>query len=146
MSKKKDNEQSIRVVPFSGEKKEWMTCEEKFLAISHIKGFSEIFEMDPEDIPTDSDDLDNEKIAGNNKKRETCEKNRKAYHLLILSMSGDTPHSAVAIVQSKKTADNLFVNAAQGFQQINKRYCPSTAPHLAMLHQMFFSAKNQEGR
>jgi hypothetical protein len=67
MSTKNDYEQSIHVVPFSGKKKEWITQEEKFLAISHIKGFNEIFVMDPDDIPTDSEDLDDDKVAGNNR-------------------------------------------------------------------------------
>jgi hypothetical protein len=75
MSTKKENEQSIFVVPFSGKKKEWMTWEENFLAISHINGFSKILEMDLDDIPTDSEDLDDDKVAGNNKKRETREYN-----------------------------------------------------------------------
>jgi hypothetical protein len=52
-----------------------MTWEGMFLAISHIKVFSEIFHMDPDNIPTDSEDLDDNKFAGNKKKRETRENN-----------------------------------------------------------------------
>jgi hypothetical protein len=55
-----------------------MNWEEKFLVISHIKGFSVIFEMVPDNILTDSEDLDDDKVAGKKKKRETRENTRKA--------------------------------------------------------------------
>jgi hypothetical protein len=91
-----------------------MTWEEKILAISHIKGFYDIFEMKPEDIPKDSDHLEDDQIVENELKSEICEYNCKAYHSLFLNMSGETPHSMVAftIVCSTMTAEYPSGNAA----------------------------------
>jgi hypothetical protein len=138
-----DKEQSIRLVTSSRKKKEWMRWEEKLLAIRQIKGFSDIFDLKPEDIPKDSDDLDDDTIVENEAKREICENNRKAYHILVLSMSRETPHCTVAftIVRSTKSAEYPSGNAALAFQRLKKRYCPSTAPALAILHQKFFASK-----
>jgi hypothetical protein len=89
----------------------------KVLVISHIKGFGEIFEMKPVDIPNDTDDLEDNQIVGNELKREICENNRKAYHVFVLSISSETPHIMVAftIILSLKSAEYPSGNAALGF-------------------------------
>jgi hypothetical protein len=53
-----------------------------------------------------------------NESRDIC----KAYHLLILSMSGELLHSMVAftIVQSNQTTDYPIGNAALGIQRLKK--------------------------
>jgi hypothetical protein len=42
------------------------------------------------EIPKDTNDI------GKEMKREIHKKNHKAYHLIILSMSGESPHSMVS--------------------------------------------------
>jgi hypothetical protein len=85
--------------------------------------------------------------VGNEAKRDIRENKRKAYHLLVRSMSGETRHSTVAfpIVHSTKSAEYPSGNAALAFQRLKKRYCPSMAPALAILHRKFFASKLKKG-
>jgi hypothetical protein len=80
-----------------------MTWEGIFLAISYIKGFSDIFEMKPEGTPKDTDDLEYDAIVGHELKRDIRNNSRKAYHLLVLRMNGETPHSMVAFTVVRST-------------------------------------------
>ena len=57
MSETNDSLYSIKVISFTGKKKDWEAWEEKFLAKAKRKGYKDIL-LGKQEIPLDSKDLD----------------------------------------------------------------------------------------
>ena len=91
-----DVEQSVKVIPFSGKRKDWAAWEEKFLARAKRKGFKDVL-LGREEVPADikEDGTPNE-IAGETAEGKSLlkarERNELAYGELVLAM--DTTKSA----------------------------------------------------
>ena len=78
-------ETSIRVITFSGKKTDWSTWEEKFLAKSKRRGYTELLlEKNGVKIPKSTDTLD-ETDEDDKKKITLKELNESGYTDLILS-------------------------------------------------------------
>ena len=90
-------EKAIRVISFSGQKKDWPVWEEKFLAKARRQEYKEVL-LGTENVP----------IAGStlatDKDKKAAKANELAYEDLILSISGETEAGRVAfqVVKSSK--------------------------------------------
>ena len=141
MSETNDSTYSLKLITFSGKKRDWDAWEEKFLAKAKRKGYKELLQGKLT-IPVDSDVLDSDDDE-DKEKIEIQEKNELAYGELILSM--DTRESAgkVAfnIVRRSKSKDYPDGNAEVAWKGLKRKYAPTTAPSLAKLHKQFYGAK-----
>jgi hypothetical protein len=144
----KERFSSIKITPFNGKKSEWSPWEEKYLARAKHKGLKSILQGE-KTIPTasqvltpgdDTDPKDNELI-------KTKELNESAYCDLVLSIDTSTSYGRVAfnIVKRSKTSEFPDGNAAVAWQGLKKKFSPTTAPTLAKLSKMFYSAKLRKG-
>jgi hypothetical protein len=141
MSGTNDSFYSIKVISFSGKKKDWDAWEEKFLAKAKRKGYKGVL-MGTNQIPQDSEILD-PTVDTDKIKIETREMNELAYSELILSM--DTRESAgkiaFNIVKRSKSTDYADGNALVAWKGLKRKYSPTTAPSLAKLHKQFYRAR-----
>ncbi len=141
MSKTDESYYSMKVITFSGKKRDWDAWEEKFLAKAKRKGYKELLQGKLT-IPVDSDVLD---LDGDEDKEkiDIQEKNELAYGELILSM--DTRESAgkvaFSIVRQSKSKDYPDGNAKVAWKDLRRKYAPTTVPSLAKLHKQFYGAK-----
>jgi hypothetical protein len=109
MTESTNNFSSLRVAPFDGKKKEWITFEEKFLARAKHKGYKDVL-MGKLIIPTDDLVLDPVYNEGFIKNRDM---NELAYSDLILLMdtTESTGRVAFNIIKGSKMTDYLDGNA-----------------------------------
>ena len=134
-------ETSIRVITFSGKKKDWIAWEEKFLAKSKRRGYKDIL-LGKVPIPLSGAYLDptdaTEKVL-----YEIREKNESGYTDLILSMDTETSSGKVAFntVRNSKSKDYEDGNIAIAFKNLRRKYAPKTAPSLAKLHKDFYGSR-----
>ena len=136
-------ETSIKVVLFSGMKKDWAAWEEKFLARSSSKGYKSLL-MGDEEVPKSTEDED--KLTDEQKQEKKW--NEKAYADLVLSMDTDKPSGRVAfnIIRGTKTAEYADGNAALAWKRLKRKYEPNTAPTLMKLTQLYQNARLKKGR
>ena len=88
-------EASIKVIPFSGNKRDWPVWSEKFLARGDVKGYKSIL-LGEVAVPTDAE-FDDIKDEGEKKKADVLRKlNKDAYIDLLLSIATDTETGRVA--------------------------------------------------
>ena len=134
-------ETSIRVISFSGKKKDWIAWEEKFLAKSKRRGYKDIL-LGKVTIPKSTDTLD-PAIDSEKDLIEIREKNESGYTDLILSMDTETSSGKVAFntVRNSKSKDYEDGNIEVAFKNLRRKYSPKTAPSLAKLHKSFYGAK-----
>ena len=146
-----DVEQSVKVIPFSGKRKDWAAWEEKFLARAKRKGFKDVL-LGREEVPADikEDGTPNE-IAGETSEGKSLlkarERNELAYGELVLAMdttksAGKVAFSIVKRSKTKKFPDGLASDAWKG---LCRKYAPKTAPSLAKLYKAFYGAKLRKG-
>ena len=134
-------ETSIKVVTFSGKKKDWTMWEEKFLARASHRGYKHILTDDGIDIPKSDE-------TGLTPEKEQVKKlNEKAYMDLILSMDTDQSAGSVAfnIVKGTKKGDFKEGNARLAWKNLKKKYAPTTAPSLMRMSEMYTNAKLRKG-
>ena len=146
-----DFEQSVKIIPFSGKRKDWSAWEERFLARAKRKGFKEVL-LGREEIPAEfNEDGTANEIAGataeEQKLLKTREKNELAYGELVLAMDTTKSAGKVAfnIVKRSKTKRFPDVNASDAWKGLCRKYAPKTAPSLAKLHKLFYGAKLRKG-
>ena len=134
-------ETSIKVVTFSGKKKDWPMWEEKFLARASHRGYKHILMDEGIKIPK-SDEMglmpDKEKVK---------KLNEKAYMELILSMDTDQPGGSIAfnIMKGTKKGEYKEGNAKLAWKNLKKKYAPMTAPSLMRMSELYTNAKLQKG-
>jgi hypothetical protein len=150
------NEISIKVIGFSGRKKDWITWEEKFLSKAKRRGYKDLLlgkveipmstEVLIADSESDTDASDAEALEATKAtklKIKIRELNEQGYSDLILSM--DTKENAGKIafnlVRSSKNEDYEDGNIAVAFKSLKRKYSPKTAPTLAKYHKLFYSSK-----
>jgi hypothetical protein len=140
------NEVSIKVIGFSGKKKDWITWEEKFLSKAKRRGYKDLL-LGKVLIPESTTVLtviagasDEDAIKAKVKTREL---NEQGYSDLILSMDTKSNAGKVAfnLVRGSKTPDYEDGNIAVAFKSLKRKYSPKTAPTLAKYHKLFYSAK-----
>ncbi len=133
-------ETSIRVITFSGKKKDWIAWEEKFLAKSKRRGYKDVL-LGKTTIPKSTESLDPNNPA-EMKLIEIQELNESGYTDLILSMDTETSSGKVAfnIVRNSKSKDYEDGNIEVAFKNLRRKYAPQNAPSLAKLHKSFYGA------
>jgi hypothetical protein len=135
-------ETSIRVITFSGKKKDWIAWEEKFFAKSKRCGYKDVL-IGKVTIPKSTDvldpaDPDKEKLIAIQKLNES------GYTDLILSMDTETSSGKVAfnIVRNSKGKDYEDGNIEVAFKLLRRKYAPQYAPSLAKLHKSLYGASS----
>ena len=162
----KETETTIKVIQFDGKQSSWVVWEEKFLARALIKGYQHILLSSDKEhpIPKESDDVQEEgndvdesgspikktqPQAKPNAKQLAKNKllNNQAYGDLILSMDATSPTGLVAfnIVKSTKTTIYPNGNARIAWQNLKKKYSPTTTFALSMLHRKYNNASLRKG-
>ena len=134
-------ETSIKVVTFSGRKKDWPMWEEKFLARASHRGYKMVLTEDSVAIPKPDE-------TGLTPEQEKVKKlNEKAYMDLILSMNTDQSGGSVAfnIIKSTKKGDYKEGNARLAWKKLKKKYAPTTAPSLMRMSELYANANLRKG-
>ena len=148
------NKISIKVIGFSGKKKDWITWEEKFLSKAKRRGYKDLL-LGRAVIPMSTANLtwDNDSDASDGSnlqakeaiklKIKTRELNKQGYLGLILSMDTKDNAGKIAfnLVCSSKSDDYEDGNIAVAFKSLRRKYSPKTAPTLAKYHKLFYSLK-----
>jgi hypothetical protein len=131
---------SIRVITFSGKKKDWIAWEEKFFAKSKRRGYKDVL-LGKITIPKSTENLDpadpdEEKLIA------IQELNESGYTDLILSMDTEKSSGKVAfnIVRNSKSKDYEDGNIEVAFKNLRRKYALQNAPSLAKLHKSFYGA------
>ena len=137
------SETSIKVVMFNGEKWEWTTWIEKFLARGKAKGHKDVVKGEVT-IPKATDDPT--KLTSEQKK--ILKKNEEAHGDLILSMNTSAAGGRVAfnIVKSSKTDEYPDGNAAVAMAHLKRKYEPTTAPAMLKMSQTCQNASLKRGK
>ncbi len=144
-------EATIRVILFSGLKRDWTTWKAKFLTRANKKEIREVFENMNEDLTiTGPDEVTSgataEEVSEYEAKKALAKanlkKNNEAFDDLLLSMDTSNMSGTVAfrIVDRARTRAGLGI-ARQAWRNLNKRYEPRTTPNRAKLQMQFFGAK-----
>ena len=148
-------ETSIKIIPFNGEKKEWIAWKAKFLARAHRKGYEEVLTLEKKatsetassrqeelKAKTEGDPEPVEVGSSSEKKEDQETKNLKAYDDLLLSMETATEKGRIAfnIVRRAKTRDGIG-NANVAWSHLCDKYEPRTTPNRARLQKTFYSLK-----
>ena len=107
MTESNQVEKTIRVLPFTGKKKEWGPWEEKFLAKAKRSGYKDVL-LGNKEIPKASDTVDEEGA-------KIKDLNELGYHDLMLCMDTDTVGGNVAfhLVKGTKSPDYPDGNIAR---------------------------------
>jgi hypothetical protein len=121
---------SMKVIPFSGKKLDFVAWEEKFLAGARRKGYKEVI-LGREKIPKDGVVLSSAKEEDKEDIRIT-EKNEFAYSDLILSIDTTTSAGKVAfnLVRNSKSDDYPDGNSAAAFKNLRNKYTIQVAQSL----------------
>ena len=93
-------EKTVRVLPFSGLKKDWRKWQAKFVAKARMKGFKKLLTGD-ETVPAHDIAID-ETTAQGKKDKKLLDSNEIGFDLLMLSMQSEV---CLSIVQGATTAD-----------------------------------------
>ncbi len=124
-------ETGIKVLMFSGDKKDWEYWSSQFMSKASIQGWDEVFDVDNEDdIPTDA--------VGKNGSAETKQlwkDNKRAMNELLLSMSPDVKGKVCwRLIDNTKNPDKWkYGNAKQAWNSLRKKFEPRNACSLSEL-------------
>ncbi len=141
------SETSIKVIKFSGKKRDWSIWEEKFVARSKCRGYKNILlERQDIKIPKTTEVID-EKTEEGKKKIKIMELNEIGYVDLILSMNTDTLAGQVAfdIVKKTRVPDYEDGNIQVAWKSLKRKYSPKTAPTLASFNKRFYGSTCSKG-
>jgi hypothetical protein len=140
-------EASIKVIPFSGNKRDWPVWSEKFLARGDVKGYKSIL-LGEVAVPTDAE-FDDMKDEGEKKKADVLRKlNKDAYIDLLLSIATDTETGRVAfqIIRTSKTKEFTGGDARTAWRRLESKFESKRAPNRLLLKEKFMSSKLKNPR
>jgi hypothetical protein len=141
-------EASIKVIPFSGNKRDWPVWSEKFLARGDIKGYREIL-LGEIAVPTDEQFAEISDSSKEKKEAELLRKlNKDAYIDLLLSIATDTEPGRVAfqIIRTAKTKDFVGGDARGAWKRLESKYESKRAPSRLILKEKFMNSKLRNPR
>ena len=130
------NEKSIRIVPFSGNKKDWRMWSKQFLAVSGKRDYKDVLEGKTS-IPAKSETLDITTDAGK-AKMAARKANDNAYHDLILS---NKHLVAFNIVDKSVISDLPDGDAALAWKDLKKKYDSKTPSTMVSLSEQYHNSK-----
>jgi hypothetical protein len=140
MATTSSGETSIKVVTFSGEKKDWLMWEKFHTRASH-RGYKHILMDENIEIPKSDD-------TGLMPDKEKVKKlNEKVYMELILSMDTDQPGGSIAfnIVKGTKKGEYKEGNVRLAWINLKKKYALMMAPLLMRMSELYMNAKLRKG-
>lgn len=146
-------ESSIKVIIFSGKKRDWTSWEEKFLSRALQKGYKRMLlgkEKVPRDFYNNDDEKANDGFGGVSE--EDLEKlrrlNEKAYSDLVLSITTDNADGRVAfnLVRGTKSKEFENGNCYLAFKRLRDKYQPKSAPSLTKVTSIFYKSSLRKGQ
>ena len=134
-------EKAIRVISFSGQKKDWAMWEEKFLAKARRRDYKDVL-LGKATIPKESDALNTDE------KKKVAKLNELAYEDLILAIDGSTEAGRVAfqVVKGSKSKDYPNGNAAVSWSRLSTKYAAKTTPSLLWIKRELLKCVLKDGR
>ena len=143
----KFGEASIKVIPFSGNKRDWPIWSEKFLARADVKGYREIL-LGEIDVPTDGDYADISDADEKKKADGLRKSNKDAYIDLLLSISTEheTGRVAFQIIRTAKTKEFAAGDARGAWRRLESKFESKRAPSRLILKEKFMSSKLKNPR
>ena len=130
------NEKSIRIVQFSGKKKDWRMWRKQFLAVSGKREYKDVLTGIVK-VPKASDILDPSK-DDDKKKIQARKANDMAYHDLILANEQPV---AFNIVDKAVTIDLPNGDAAKAWADLTRKYDNKTSSSVVTLSDEYNSSK-----
>ena len=129
------SEKSIRVVTFSGKKKDWRMWSRQFLAIAGKREYKDVLTGKMK-VPAKTDVLDPTKDA-DKKKLKARKANDSAYHDLVLANQ-----TAVAfnLIDNAVSTDLPDGDAAKAWKALNKKFDSTSSSTLVSLSELFHSS------
>ena len=134
-------EQSIRVLKFSGLKKDWQVWKQQYEARAAAKDMLEALETPWEQIPLDREVLD-ENVPAEKERIELRKKNKKVFNDLTLSMDGSTRAGRLALKNLKRSKLPGYEsgNASDAWRRLKLKYESHSVPTQSKLEESFYSA------
>ena len=125
-------EKTVRVLPFSGLKKDWRKWQAKFVAKARMRGFKKLLTGD-EKVPKHDVTIDLTTEAGK-KDKKLLEANETGFDLLMLSMQSEV---CLALVQGAVTADQPDGCVHAAWTKLCKKFEPTSNLALTDLKREF---------
>lgn len=147
MSETAAGEGTIKVIPFTGNKRDWPVWSEKFLARGDVKGYKDILTGK---VKVPSDDAYDAMEAGAPKtKAKLLRKlNKDAFIDMLLSITADTETGRIAfqIVKGSKTKDLSDGDARAAWKKLNSKFESTRAPNRLLLKEKFVNSRLKSAR
>ena len=142
MSETVAGEGTIKVIPFSGNKRDWPIWSEKFLARGDVKGYKDIL-TGKVVVPSDDEFNSMEAGAPKAKAKATRKLNKDAFIDLLLSITADTETGRIAfqIVKGSKTKDLSDGDARAAWKKLHSKFESSRAPNRLLLKEKFTNSR-----
>ena len=129
-----DYMKGVKIIKFDPEKDDYKVWADQFKAVAYLAGFGDVFELDYHKIPksTNMDDKD----------KDLKEKCKKAFHILMLSVSaGKEKKAAWRIVNSAKCDGWDYGNPVLGWNRLEAHYKPTTSRDSTAMSKKFHTSK-----
>ena len=123
------------LIPFHGKSDKWRDWKTKFVAQATMLGFREIL-LGSVTAPEDSKALDPDD-ASDKKELKARRDNERAYSQLVMSCHG----AAMGIVEAATTKDHPYGDAHLAWENLKKKYEPTTRMSLVALKKKFNSCR-----
>ena len=147
MSETIAGEGTIKVIPFSGNKRDWPIWSEKFLARGDLKGYKDILTGKVK-VPSDEEYDDMEDATLKAKAKALRKLNKDAFIDLLLSITAETETGRIAfqIVKGSKTKDLSDGDARAAWKKLNSKFESTRAPNRLLLKEKFTNSRLKSAR
>ena len=147
MSETVAGEGTIKVIPFSGNKRDWPIWSEKFLARGDLKGYKDILTGKVK-VPSDEEYDDMQDATLKAKAKALRKLNKDAFIDLLLSITADTETGRIAfqIVKGSKTKDLSDGDARAAWKKLNSKFESTRAPNRLLLKEKFTNSRLKSAR
>ena len=147
MSEAVAGEGTIKVIPFSGNKRDWPIWSEKFLARGDVKGYKDI--LTGKVKVTSDEDFDAMEVGAPKTKAKALRKlNKDAFIDMLLSITADTETGRIAfqIVKGSKTKELSDGDARAAWKKLNSKFESTRAPNRLLLKEKFTNSRLKSAR
>lgn len=124
---------TLRVVPFSGDRKDWRRWSSRFLAAAHFKGFAQALAKKDENLPAKEDAALPAEDAMAKLTKKAIKENLEAYSALMLSVDDNVSFSKV---DAARTTDWPSGLAYMAWKNLKEEFEPSDTLSRIELKQM----------
>ena len=147
MSEVVSGEGTIKVIPFSGNKRDWPIWSEKFLARGDVKGYKDI--LTGKVKVTSDEDYDSMEAGAPKTKAKALRKlNKDAFIDMLLSITADTETGRIAfqVVKGSKTKELSDGDARAAWKKLNSKFESTRAPNRLLLKEKFINSRLKSAR